>query len=430
MTTNNRTTRGSASFAVLLVAGLAATAAEAQEPRAVIDHYADMALAIYSDALNTALDLDASIETLLSTPDADGFAAAKSAWLRARVPYQQSEAYRFGNVYVDEWEGKVNAWPLDEGLIDYVATDFYGEESDDNAFYAANIIASPEIALSGRALDASTIDMELIRSLHEVDAVEANVTTGYHAIEFLLWGQDLNYTGAGAGERPWTDYAAGDDCTNRNCDRRRDYLAVASDLLVADLEDIVAAWSEGGEARSALDAASDNEGLATILTGMGTLSYGEQAGERMQLGLLLHDPEEEHDCFSDNTHNSHYYDAKSIQNVYLGRYERIDGSVIEGPSLSELVRARDEALDAAMRVDLQATMDAMAAIKETADRGRMAYDQMIAESNAEGNAMVQAAIDSLIGQTATIEQIVVTLELEAIDFEGSNSLDNPEAIFQ
>lgn len=413
-----------------LITCLMATNAQAQEPRAVIDHYADLALAKYTDALNTAKELDASIQAFLGEPSEQNFDAAKEAWLVARVPYQQTEVYRFGNVYVDEWEGKVNAWPLDEGLIDYVATDFYGEESDENIFYTANIIANPELTVSGKTLEAGSIDADLIRSLHEVDTVEANVTTGYHAIEFLLWGQDLNYTGPGAGNRPWTDYADGEDCTNGNCDRRGDYLQAASDLLVADLEDIVAAWSEGGEARSSLDEASDNEGLAVILTGMGSLSYGEQAGERMQLGLLLHDPEEEHDCFSDNTHNSHFYDAKGIQNIYLGRYERPDGSVLEGPSLAALVQARDGALDGEMQAALEATMAAMNVIKETADSGEMAYDQMIGEGNAEGNAMVQAAIDGLIAQTAVIEQIVATLELEAIDFEGSDSLDDPEAVFQ
>ena len=61
------------------------------------------------------------------------------------------------------------------------------------------------------------------------------------------------------------------------------------------------------------------KGLSTILIGMGSLSYGELAGERMKLGVMLHDPEEENDCFSDNTHASHYNDARGIRNVYPGR---------------------------------------------------------------------------------------------------------------
>jgi len=102
-------------------------------------------------------------------------------------------------------------------------------------YYAANIIANPTLTVAGRTVDATTIDADLLRSLHEVDEVEANVSTGYHAIEFLLWGQDLNGTGPGASQRPASDFMAGAGCTGGNCDRRRAYLMAATDLLIADL---------------------------------------------------------------------------------------------------------------------------------------------------------------------------------------------------
>jgi putative iron-regulated protein len=139
---------------------------------------------------------------------------------------------------------------------------------------------------------------------------------------------------------------------------------MATDLLIDDLEDMVAMWQDGGKAREAVVSGGS---VAPIVIGMGSLSYGELAGERMKLGLMLHDPEEEHDCFSDNTHNSHYYDAKSIANVYLGEYQRVDGSVVSGPSLSDLVRASDPALDDEMRAKLEATEAAMQAMKDQAD---------------------------------------------------------------
>jgi putative iron-regulated protein len=145
---------------------------------------------------------------------------------------------------------------------------------------------------------------------------------------------------------------------------------------------------------------------------------------------MLHDPEEEHDCFSDNTHNSHYYDALGIANVYLGRYQRVDGSTVEGTSLADLVAASDPDLDAEMRAKLDATLAAVRALKDTADRGEMAYDQMIGEDNPKGNAIVQAVIDALLEQTKTVEKIVVALDLGPLAFEGSDSLDDPEAVFQ
>ena len=414
---------------VLLALCAAPLGAAVTDKGAVVAHYADLALAEYQDSLVTATRLRAAVEGFLTTPSAAAHAAAKDAWLYARVPYQQTEVYRFGNAAVDEWEGKVNAWPLDEGLIDYVEVSFYGVERDDNPLFVANVIANPQLRVGSKRIDASRIDKDLIRSLHEVDDVEANVATGYHAIEFLLWGQDLNGTGPGAGNRPWTDFSL-EACTGGNCDRRRAYLRLVTELLVEDLEEMVAAWRPGGEARAALESLSDDEGLAAMLTGMGSLSYGELAGERMQLGLMLHDPEEEHDCFSDNTHNSHYYDALGIRNVYLGTYTRIDGSVVSGASLSDLVRAVAPKVDARMRAELDASLEKLGELKLAADSGAMSYDQMIGEGNEEGNRMVQDAIDLLVTQTRTIEQVVSTLGLAAIAFEGSDSLDNPQAVFK
>ena len=409
-----------ATFSVSATAGL--------EP--VTRTYVDIAHAAYEDSLISARVLRETIRAFLDAPSAATLEQARDAWIEARVPYQQTEVYRFGNPIVDEWEGKVNAWPLDEGLIDYVDADAYGSESEENTFYAANVIANPTLTVAGRTIDAGAIDADLLRSLHEVDEVEANVATGYHAIEFLLWGQDLNGTGPGAGERPATDFMPGAGCTGGHCERRRAYLMAATDLLIADLEEIVAAWATGGAGRATLDALPATGQIAVMLNGMGSLSYGELAGERMQLGLMLHDPEEEHDCFSDNTHNSHYDDARGIYNVYHGRYPRIDGSVVEGPSLSSLVRAAAPDVDADMRARLDATAAAMQRLKDTADSGAMAYDQMLGESNPEGNAIVQEAVDALKAQTRVMEQAAVALGVESLEIEGSDSLDDPGAVFK
>jgi uncharacterized iron-regulated protein len=196
-------------------------AAQAVDRGAVVQTYADIAHAMYEDALSGAQDLQSAIGGLVERPSEETLAQARQAWLDARVPYQQTEIYRFGNAIVDDWEGRVNAWPLDEGLIDYVAAP-YGDLSDQNDFYTANVIANEQIMAGGEALDASTIDVDLLRSLQEIDEVEANVATGYHAIEFLLWGQDLNGTDAGKGERPATDFDPA-NCTGGHCERRAQY---------------------------------------------------------------------------------------------------------------------------------------------------------------------------------------------------------------
>jgi len=410
----------------IMSAGLAH--AEAPSPEAVLKTHADIALAGYEDSLSTAKTMKAQIDAFLAKPTDATLSDAKAAWIAARVPYQQTEVFRFGNAIVDDWEGKVNAWPLDEGLIDYVATD-YGTTSEENPLYIANIISNPKIKISGRDIDASQITKELLsETLHEAGGVEANVATGYHAIEFLLWGQDLNGTDKGAGARPASDYDTA-NCTGGNCERRAQYLSAATDLLIDDLEWIVAQWKDDGEARKKLMTGSAADGLVAIFTGMGSLSYGELAGERMKLGLLLNDPEEEHDCFSDNTHNSHYFNAAGIRNVYLGQYKRIDGSMVSGPSVSDLVKAKAPEIDTRVLTALDATMARFEALKSRAETTE-AYDQMIAEANDEGNAVVDEAIKALIAQTREFERAIAALDLSAIQFEGSDSLDNPEEVAQ
>ena len=395
---------------------------------AVLDNYANIALAKYQDSLTTAQTLETAVNTLITSPSAEALQAAKSAWLASRVPYQQTEVYRFGNAIVDDWEGKVNAWPLDEGLIDYVDA-AYGGATDENEYAVLNVIANPSFTLSGETIDAANITPALLEgSLHEADEVESNVATGYHAIEFLLWGQDLNGHGSGAGARPWSDFAMGDACTGGNCDRRGDYLKAATELLVSDLDWMVAQWQEGGDARAQLTA-DENAGISTILTGMGSLSYGEQAGERMKLGVLLNDPEEEHSCFADNTHNDHFYDAMGIRNVYLGSYTRVDGTVVSGTSLSSLVAAADAGVDAELTAKLNATMLEMAEMKAAAEAG-FAYDMMLERGNANGEALIMGAVNALVDQTRSIERAVAAIGVDQIAFEGSDSLDDPDAVFQ
>lgn len=405
---------------------LATSAVAGEAP--VLTNYANIAAAKYQDSLITATALNMAVDALIAAPSEATLNAAKTAWLAARVPYQQTEVYRFGNAIVDDWEGKVNAWPLDEGLIDYVAPS-YGGPSDENPLAVANVVANPILTVGGVEIDATDITPELLaNSLHEADEVESNVATGYHAIEFLLWGQDLNGTGAGAGAREATDYGLGADCTNDNCDRRGAYLKAATELLVSDLAWMAAQWGEDGDARTTL-MADETAGLSAMLTGMGSLSYGEQAGERMRLGLMLNDPEEEHDCFSDNTHNSHFYDGLGVQNVYLGAYTRIDGTVVSGASLSDLVVAKDAALDAEMKAKLDTTMAALGALKAAADGG-FAYDQMLEAGNAKGEALIMGGVNGLVDQTRSIERVVNVLQLDGIAVEGSDSLDNPDAVFE
>jgi len=415
----------------LLALGFALAPAHADAPPlpAVVTTYADIAAAAFSDSHAAAVELQKKIEALLASPTEQTLSSARAAWIASREPYMQTEVYRFGNKLVDDWEGKVNAWPLDEGLIDYVSREYTQADSSENEAYAINVIANKTLKIAGETIDASKITPQLlVRHLHEAGGVEANVATGYHAIEFLLWGQDLNGTGKGAGNRPATDFDL-KNCTGGNCDRRADFLRVATGLLVDQLKLMAGHWSAAGVARRDVMKDDGKAGIIALFTGLGSLTYGELAGERMKLGLMIHDPEEEHDCFSDNTHNSHYFDAVGIRNVYLGTYKRLDGSQVKGPSVSDLVKAKSPEVDARVHAAIQATMERMGELKKRAESVE-AYDQMIGEDNPEGNAMVQSVVDALAAQAKTFEEAIAALGLDSIAFEGSDSLDAPEKVLE
>lgn len=400
-----------ASLAIASSASFAAIVTKEQ----VVEHYANIAHAVFADSLTTAQSLEKSIDQFLMTPSAAKLEEVKQAWLASRVPYQQSEVFRFGNAVVDDWEGQLNAWPLDEGLIDYVATDYQYELGNEGA--SANIIANQTLKIGATTIDVSTITPELIASLNEIGGSEANVASGYHAIEFLLWGQDLNGTNAGAGARAYTDFVVGSECTNNNCDRRAQYLKAAAQLLVQDLAWMEKQWSADEKAnyRHELLAESADNGLRKMLFGMGSLSLGELAGERMKVALEANSTEDEHDCFSDNTHNSHYYNEQGIYNLYTGSYQRQDGKVLTGPSLNDLVAQKDAQAAKEIQKQFDSARAEVGKLVTSAEKDNQHFDQLIAANNPQGNAIVNGAIMALVAQTASIERTASVIGIDNLN---------------
>jgi len=396
---------------ILTLAGSALTPAYAITHEQVLTTYANIAHAVYEDSATSARELQAKIDDFLAAPDETGLADVRQAWIAARVPYQQSEVFRFGNAIVDDWEAQLNAWPLDEGLIDYVADSYQPQLGNPGG--QLNIIATQSVQLGRTQLDLSMLEPQLLASLNELGGSEVNVATGYHAIEFLLWGQDLNGTSAGAGERPYTDFLKGEGCTHGHCERRADYLRTVTALLVSDLDYMVGQWAPDRDDnyRQELLALGGNAGLTRMIFGMGSLALGELAGERMKVALEANSPEDEHDCFSDNTHWSHFNDALGIRNVYLGEYRRINGEQVSGPSLAALTAEADPAVDRQARAAIRKTEQALQAMVDKAEGG-MKFDQMIAPANAEGRQIINAAIDALVVETDALTRVARAIGID------------------
>ncbi|MEM9058585.1 MAG: imelysin family protein, partial [Pseudomonadota bacterium] len=366
----------------------------------VVKTNAYLAYAGYSDSYLAALALRDRLAALVARPDEATLAAAKAAWLAAREPYGQTEVFRFRNGPIDALrpdgtmgqegdgpEGWINAWPLGEALIDYVAARVDGDEGPEvpgsTAHVEGSLIADRRVA----------IDREAIRGNFEAGGDERNVTSGYHAIEFLLWGQDLNEDGGGSGRRdasggrrPVSDYRTGGGCTSGVgnpqpdviCERRGQYLLVAADLLSDDLKRVADAWNPNGtDNHYARFVAGGDVSLAKIVEGMGRLGFGELAGERMNIALLTDSQEDEHSCFSDNTHRDIFLNAKGIVNAFTGEYTRIDGEVVSGAGLDDLLLAEGQgALANRLRGALEDSMIRVGVIDTVAKAG-VPFDNQI-----------------------------------------------------
>ena len=339
--------------------------------------YARIVEASYADSLADAETLDASLEALVDAPSADAIEDARDAWLASREPYLQTEVYRFYDGPIDNPddgpEGLLNAWPLDENYIDYV-------EGDD----AAGIVNDT----------ATAIDADTLTGLNEAGG-EANIATGYHAIEFLLWGQDLSESGPG--DRPYTDYVTDGTGTASNQDRRGEYLLVAGDLLLEHLTQVHGEWATGAGYRAEFEGDAQ-AGFEKILTGMIVLSGFETGGERLQASLDSGDQEDEHSCFSDNTHRDMIQDVQGVLNVWEGSYVRTDGTTVEGTGVRDVVAEVDAELADRLDARIRESLSLAQALQTP-------YDQEIAPGNADGNARVQALVTSLRDQEEILFEV-------------------------
>lgn len=385
----------------------------------VVNNYANIGLATYQDALQTAEDLRTTIEDLLNDPTEENLDLAQQAWRTARIPYEVGEIFVQGNPVVANWANQVNAWPIDASYIDYVAAT--------SSSRSTNIIGSANLLVGDESIDVEKISTELISGqLHLANDVKTNVASGYHVIEFLLWGEDNS--GAeetdvegGAGIRPASDFDL-ENCTNSNCERRGEYLYTSVNLLIEDLQEMVGNWLVTGEARRAL-LADPEQGLSMMVASMSSLAYSELAANRLARSLNIGEQISEQDQFSNNSNISYLFNARGLIGVYFGEYFSMKNDYISGPSIADLMADKDPVLDEEFRVALGFAMARIRLMVEYA-RDVEAYDLMIAPTNEAGNALISDAIYSLLALNETLQKFPAVLGLEPIILQATSELEN------
>ena len=136
-----------------------------------------------------------------------------------------------------------------------------------------------------------------------------------------------------------------------------------------------------------------DDALRRIFVGLGSLSRGELAGERLEVALASRDQEDEHSCFSDNTHRDAVTNAQGILNVWQGSYKRLDGSELQGPGIKDWVASKDSALADRTTRQIMQSVQAAQAIPAP-------FDQAIQGArDSASRAKIQATIDSLVQQS-------------------------------
>jgi putative iron-regulated protein len=347
----------------------------------VVERYAELAHGSYVRCAELASSLQEAIERFLAAPAPETLQAARAAWLAGRAVYGQTEVLRFYSGPIDDpaqgVETYLNAWPLDEAYIDAVAGN-----------PGAGIINDPQ--------GFPQLDQTLLTILNERSG-EANVSIGWHAIEFLLWGQDLSAAGPGA--RSHEDYVEG---KGRNAARRAEYLRLCAGLLVEHLELVRDAWAPGkANYRAAFVAAPPEQGLRKILSGMAVLSGFEMSGERLAVPYETRDQEEEHSCFSDNTHADLIANQLGIAAVYRGA-----ASGQAGPGVRDVARLADPALAEELDRELDASLAALRAVPAPFDQALQGAD------DAPGRKAVLAALVALERQAETLATLALVLGFE------------------
>ena len=348
----------------------------AEQATPVAEHYADGVYASYQASVASATELQAAVQAFTDDPTEANLTAAKDQWLAARDDYGPTEAFRFYDGPIDDPddgpEGRINAWPMDEAYVDYVEGD-------------------PTAGIINNAADVPEITAEVLVSANE-EGGETNISTGWHAIEFLLWGQDLNESGPGT--RPVTDYT-----TSETAERRATYLNLLADQLVADLTSVAEQWAPEGEYRQEF-LTDPVQAVSNMFRGIGALTVGELSGERIAVALETADQEDEHSCFSDNTNADVRNNALGVQWVYLGTYPAAD----EGPGLDTLV----ESVDADLNTELTEQIAATVALTESYTEP---FDVMLTGDNAPLEATVEAlqTQGDLIAEAA--DQLGITVDL-------------------
>ncbi len=284
---------------------------------AIITDFADgVIIPTYQQLVAKAAKLSQTTDAFTTNPGAETLKAARNAWIAAREPWEQSEAFAFGPADSLGYDGDLDDWPVNE--------------TDVQAVINSNDKLTPEYI--------------------------ANLQTtqkGFHTMEILLFGTNNN--------------KKADDFSPRELA----YLKALATAFDGTANSLLESWQKGVQGnppyREVLVTAGNenNQAYLTVTAALEEIVQGvlgcldEVANEKIGEPLATKKTDGLESRFSHTSLQDFKNNLLSVQNAYLGT---VPAAGTSGKSLRDLVAGADPELDKQIKMEMEGAIAAVDAI--------------------------------------------------------------------
>lgn len=276
----------------------------------------DVITATYNELNEKALSLKTAVSALSTETTEANLGTAKTAWSATRAPWEESEGFLYGPVDILAIDPAMDTWPVDVSSM--------------NAILNSNQAITPSLIAAN------------------------NEARGFHLIEFLLWGEDGNKT------------------ADQITERQLEYLVAAAADLQNNTQTLYDGWkADGGNfGANFINAGvssnlypSHKAALEEIIEGIITIA-DEVANGKIEDPLNSEggtpNAQFEESRFSNNSKLDFANNIRSIQNIYMGDFNGVNGA-----GLTDIVALANPTLDAEVKEKIAAAITAIENIPGT-----------------------------------------------------------------
>lgn len=313
----------------------------------------DVITATYNQLYLNSIALEEAANAM-SVGDEAALDNAKSKWQDTRAPWEESEGFLYGPVDTEGIDPAIDSWPVDVNAINNVLN-------------------------SGNPITQALLDSN-------------NEARGFHTLEYFFWG--LN------GDKAASDLTA----------REIEYIKAATSDLRSKTEQLYFGWlpTQGNFAANFINAGESGSVYTSKLNALSEIAEGvtiiadEVANGKIEEPLNGNNggpkPEAEESRFSNNSKLDFANNIRSIQHIYLGDFNGVQGS-----GLANIVNVKNPTLDAEIQSSIAEAISAIEAIPGT-------FTQAIVDNRAEVEFAQEKVLALLIKLQSQLEPLISNLD--------------------